>query len=49
MEDFDDSSLEYSEWVEHMTQVVRNYNEEFGTMYNPYIKVIQFRVIYGNR
>jgi len=35
LEDFDNSELSESEWLENMRDKVRDFNEEFGTNLNP--------------
>lgn len=42
IEDYDDSHLDFPQWLDHMIEAVQDYNDEFGTMHNPQSIVAQY-------
>lgn len=42
IEDFDNPELPPDSFQEQLEDAVRNYNEEYGTIYDPYKTVMQY-------
>lgn len=43
LEDFDNSELAESDWLEQMRSAVMDFNAEFGTEYQPHVMISNYQ------